>query len=103
MGSSLPEVVNGVPKKLPQAPASVAPRSAKAGAYKTKKAAAPKPKGPTTAKTYAPYNGYGGAAPISSAGYYGGGSGVSGSSRSSSSNVKGSLLHWSRTRQAGSY
>lgn len=97
MGSSLPEVVNGVPKKIPPpaAPKGVNPNMAKAGKYKNAAAKKPaKPSGPVVTKTYAPYQGYGAPAgsaassrPVASYG-----------SNSSSTNVRGSLLHWSRTR-----
>jgi hypothetical protein len=94
MGAGLPQVVNGVPKKLP-AQRMVAPRTAKAGAYKMKPT--PRPSGPVTAKTYAPYGGYGGGTPVSTGPTPGNGNyGQSGVS--SSTGVKGNLLHWSRSR-----
>lgn len=100
MGAGLPQVVNGVPPKPTQRQAvSVAPRTAKAGKYKAMKAASSRPAGPVTAKTYAPYNGYGGGSGSSmSSGGSSSGNGTYGQSVSSSTGVKGSLLHWSRTR-----
>lgn len=98
MGAGLPQVVNGVPPKPVSRPAqSIAARSAKAGKYKAPRPAA-RPSGPVTAKTYAPYNGYGGGGgPVSSAPTSGNGTyGQTGVS--SSTGVRGSLLHWSRTR-----
>lgn len=101
MGQGLPEVVNGVPRKMPPPTfgGGVNPRMGKAGAYKAK-AAPPKPKGPVTAKTYAPYKGYGGGnvQPTTITQY--GTTGNSGNANSSTA-VQGSLLHWSRTRRGG--
>ena len=94
MSNGLPKVVNGVPPKMPQAPA-VNPNMAKAGAYKNK-AKAPAAQvhsGPTSAKTYAPYKGYG-AAPTTTAASVPVNSGSSGGT---STAVSGSLLHWRRT------
>lgn len=94
MGAGLPEVVNGVPRRLPSPPPGINPKSGKAGAYKLKKAAAPRPSGPTTAKTYSSYKGYGAGNPVvASPSYSSGGS--------SSTAVKGSLLHWSRSNRQG--
>jgi hypothetical protein len=91
MSNSLPKVVNGVPPKAPP-PVAVKPQMGKAGAYKGKMPAA-KPSGPAVAKTYAPYKGYGGnqPAPVTSS--------AAGSQTSATTNVQGSLLHWSRTRR----
>ncbi len=95
MGAGLPEVVNGVPRRLPSPPPGVSPKSGKAGAYKLKKAtAAPRPSGPTAAKIYAPYKGYGSGNPVAASPSYSGGD-------NSSTAVKGSLLHWTRTRRQG--
>jgi hypothetical protein len=96
--TSLPKTFNGVPPKGPP-PRMVAPKMGKAGAYKTgKKPASAKPvaqsSGPPVAKTYAPYQGYGGNVPAARPVATGG--------AGASTAVKGSLLRWSRTR-AGSY
>ncbi len=95
MGAGLPEVVNGVPRRLPPPAPSINAKSGKAGAYKVKKAtAAPRTSGPQTAKVYTPYKGYGTGNPVAAAPSYSSGG-------SSSTAVKGSLLHWSRTRRQG--
>jgi hypothetical protein len=100
MGSGLPQVVNGVPPKPTMRQAvPVTPRSAKAGKYKGGGAKpAPRPSGPVTAKTYAPYNGYGGGTPVTSSAPTHGNGTYGQSSVSASTGVRGSLLHWSRTR-----
>lgn len=95
MSAGLPQVVNGVPKKLPPSVPVVAPRTSKAGKYKPKSTT--KPAGPATAKTYAPYQGYGGGQPLS-AGPTPGNSTYGHSGVSSSTGVRGNLLHWSRSR-----
>ena len=98
MSNSLPKTFNGVPPKgPPPMPPGVSPKMGKAGAYKAgskKGSAVPgagAPTSPATAKTYAPFEGYGGAAPAARTTTASGGS-------SSSTHVQGSLLHWSRTR-----
>jgi hypothetical protein len=86
----LPKVENGVPK----APSPV-PNGFKANAGKLKIKSAPVASGP---KSYSSYKGYGGSvpqttampAPASTSGDY-----------SSSRNVQGSVLHWSRQRRGG--
>lgn len=101
MSSGLPEVVNGVPKKIP-APAApkISAKSAKAGAYKVKPAASPKP-GSNVAKTYSPYKGYGGGNPYAQAQQSASSGNSYGTSASSATAVRGNLLHWSRTRRSG--
>lgn len=96
MSAGLPQVVNGVPKKFPPPSAPVVrPKSAKAGAYKPPKTA--RPSGPVTAKTYAPYQGYGGGPSSVSTGPTPGNGSYGQSSVNSSTGVRGNLLHWSRT------
>jgi hypothetical protein len=95
MSAGLPQVVNGVPRKMPAPVRSVAPRTGKAGAYKPK--STPRPSGPAMAKTYSPYQGYGGGQPVS-AGPAAGNNSYGQTGVSSSTGVKGNLLHWSRSR-----
>lgn len=94
--NSLPTTFNGVPKPVPQP--RVTGQSAKAGAYKPKRPAAtsaPRPTGPVAVKRYSPYQGYGTPTGMSSpAPTY-----AANRNAGSSTNVKGSLLHWSRARQ----
>lgn len=94
MSNGLPKVVNGVPPKMPAAPA-LNPKMGKAGAYKNKSKSpgTQVSSGPSTPKTYAPYKGYG-ASPTSTAASV---PVSSGSSGGSSTAVSGSLLHWRRT------
>lgn len=102
MSTGLPEVVNGVPKKIP-APAqpSISPKKAKAGAYKVKQSA-PRPQ-QTVAKTYSPYKGYGGGNPYAGMQSAASTGNSYGTNASSATAVRGNLLHWSRTRRPGSY
>lgn len=93
MNTSLPKVVNGVPPKTtppPQMNHTIVGKKANAGKY-----VPPKPKGPTTAQSYGSYNGYGGGrqAAAPSYGNYGG--------NQSSTAVRGSLLHWRRSKNNG--
>ncbi|MBY0357848.1 MAG: hypothetical protein K2W82_07585 [Candidatus Obscuribacterales bacterium] len=83
MRSGLPQVVNGVPPKMPAASPGLSGLKAKAGKAK---AAAPKSAGPATVKSYAPYQTYGGA------------SSGSGGGLNSSGSVSGSVLHWNKRR-----
>lgn len=95
MGSSLPKVVNGVPPKAPPQSALLPAQRGKAGAWKRPNANDGPPRTAATPKSYGSYQGYGGGKPAvvqSSAASY---------SNSSSTNVKGSVLHWSRTRRTG--
>jgi hypothetical protein len=94
MSNSLPQVVNGVPPKpVPVIQKSgINPKLGKAGVYKASKP--PSRPVATTARTYAPYKGYGGGPP---AGVASGPSGYGGPSSGSATRVSGSLLHWSRT------
>jgi hypothetical protein len=100
MGAGLPQVVNGVPRKIPQSsnPTQVQANRAKAGAYKPKSGATPRPSSPAVAKTYAPYQGYGAPNSVGSSGPTPGNSTYGQSSVKSSTGVKGNLLHWSRSR-----
>ena len=89
--AGLPQVINGVPPKLPSAPALT---GQKAHAGKLKAKSPPAPKGPAVAKSYQPYATYqpaatgGSTAPASS----------SGSMLNSSGSVRGSVLHWNKKR-----
>ncbi|MBS1990429.1 MAG: hypothetical protein JSS83_07925 [Cyanobacteria bacterium SZAS LIN-3] len=94
----LPKVNNGVPPKAP--PVDEAALRAKANALakaqaKAAKAAAAanKPAAPVGIKAYNSFKGYN---PAASPGTVG----ESGASSSTSTNVKGSVLHWSRRRHA---
>lgn len=83
MRSGLPQVVNGVPPKMPAASPGLSGLKAKAGKVK---AAFPKAAGPATVKSYAPYQTYGGS------------SSSSGGGLNSSGSVSGSVLHWNKRR-----
>jgi len=89
--TALPKVVNGVPPKMPAAPAGPKAMQGNAGALKAKAPA--KPAGPVTVKSYNAYKGYGGSLPGST------GAGASGGpSYSSNTAVQGSVLHWARKK-----
>lgn len=90
--SGLPQVVNGVPPKLPSAPERT---GLKANAGKLKMKSTPSvAKGPTVAKSYKQYETYGSAP---SAGSPPGG----GSLLNTNTSVKGSVLHWNKRRSGG--
>ena len=95
MGSSLPKVVNGVPPKAPPQSALIPAKSGKAGAWKRPNAYAGPPK--PAVKSYGSYQGYGGKPAVVQSS----GGGAATYNSSSSTNVKGSVLHWSRTRRSG--
>lgn len=96
----LPKVHNGVPVQPPATPppTSSGKKSlkAKAGSLGKDKSntAAPKPSAPTSARSYDSYKGYN----PSEGGDYGY---SSASSSRSATNVRGSVLHWSRKRRTG--
>lgn len=90
MSSGLPQVVNGVPKAPP--PPAAPPRRGPTGQKATAKAITQnKPAAPTTVKAYKPYQTYDAAAVAGA---------NTGAMLNSSSNVKGSVLHWNRRRPA---
>lgn len=95
----LPKVNNGVPPKAPPVDEAAlraqAGKLAKAQAKAAKAAAAAnKPKEPVGIKAYNNFNGYNPAATPGAV------SAGAGSSTSTATNVKGSVLHWSRRRAA---
>lgn len=93
--NALPKVNNGVPKPMPAAAPGPSGQRGKAGSLNLRRpAAAAAPAGPPAVKSYAPYKGYGGGSTGSAAS---GGAGYS-----SSTQVKGSVLHFTRPR-ASSY
>lgn len=87
--NALPQVNNGVPKPVPAAPAGPAGLKGKAGNLKPGSVAA-KPSGPQAVKTYSTYKGYGGQAPAAGA------HAAVGAGTSTSTNVKGNVLRWTR-------
>ncbi|MBU6455688.1 MAG: hypothetical protein KGS72_28215 [Cyanobacteria bacterium REEB67] len=93
----LPKVNNGVPPKAP--PVDEKAMRAKAAALskaqkKAMAAAAPKPVQPSVSEGIKAYNSYKGYNPASSIGI----AGTAGAASSSTAQVKGSVLHWSRKR-----
>ena len=70
-------------------------KSGKAGAWKRPNAYAGPPK--PAVKSYGSYQGYGGKPAVVQSS----GGGAATYNSSSSTNVKGSVLHWSRTRRSG--
>jgi hypothetical protein len=86
----LPKVENGVPKAPPPDPAGLHGKSARI------KPVAKAPAAPSGPKSYKPYAGYGGSQAAPPSGY-----GSSSNNSQSSSNVKGSVLHWARSRRTG--
>jgi len=98
MSGSLPKVVNGVPPKpVPVALPRVDPRLAKAGKYKPAPQQRAVARGPQVTKTYAPYKGYGGPSSPSVAQSQPQMNYNRNPGNGSSTAVRGSLLHWSRT------
>jgi hypothetical protein len=86
----LPKVENGVPRAPLPSASTVSGMKANAGKLKTKSApkAAAKPAAP---KAYKPYQGYGGAPT---------GAAVSSGGSQTTTNVKGNILHWARSKKA---
>ncbi len=101
--SSLPSTANGVPVPAPAPPGGPGGKKAKAGAIKPKTASAGGTKpagaggsagggGPTTAKAYNPYGGYGSGPAAGTV------QGNSSTGMSTNRQVKGSIMNWKRTR-----
>lgn len=98
MSGSLPKVVNGVPPKpVPVAIPRIDPRLAKAGKYKPQAQRPAVARGPQVTKSYAPYKGYGGPSSPSVASSQPQMNYNRNPGNGSSTAVRGSLLHWSRT------
>lgn len=83
----LPQVINGVPPKLPSSP-SLTGQKANAGKLKAK--SAPAARGPVVVKSYTPYQTTPSAAAAPAA--------SSGGLLNSNTSVRGSVLHWNKKR-----
>lgn len=89
--TSLPKVNNGVPVKEPIAiPRVPKGRTSGLNAVAQKAKPAYPSSNPNAVSAYTPYNGYGGSAP---------GAGYDQANMQSRTNVRGSVLHWARSRR----
>lgn len=96
LSTSLPKVNNGVPPKAP--PVDPNAMRARAGKLKPAKASSPKPpQGPVAVRSYTPYKGYGAPAAVPAPAQVGGSGNMS---MDSSTNVRGSVLHWARKKRS---